>query len=77
VLIVDAGGGTIDLSAYSCASGSADSFEEIAPPQCELARNFGSPLFLMFIVAGHFNGSIFVTFNARAYLEGEASRYVF
>ena len=37
VLIVDAGGGTIDLSAYSCASGSADSFEEIGPPQCELA----------------------------------------
>lgn len=55
VLIVDAGGGTIDLSAYSCASGSADSFEEIAPPQC------------------HFNGSIFVTFNARAYLEAHLS----
>ena len=31
----------------------------------------------MFIVAGHFKGSIFVTFNARAYLEGKASRYLF
>ncbi|EDR07866.1 uncharacterized protein LACBIDRAFT_298123 [Laccaria bicolor S238N-H82] len=51
VLIVDAGGGTIDLSAYGCASGSADTFQEIAPPQC------------------HFKGSIFVTFNARTYLD--------
>ncbi|KAF6743411.1 hypothetical protein DFP72DRAFT_933565 [Ephemerocybe angulata] len=50
VLIVDAGGGTVDLSAYARAK-SEDWFEEIATPQC------------------HFQGSIFVTFNARAFLE--------
>ncbi|KAG2006022.1 hypothetical protein CC2G_002380 [Coprinopsis cinerea AmutBmut pab1-1] len=53
VIIVDAGGGTIDLSAY-CRVGSSNSldvFEEIAVPQC------------------HLNGSLTVTLNARDYLE--------
>ncbi|RXW25730.1 hypothetical protein EST38_g170 [Candolleomyces aberdarensis] len=50
VMIVDAGGGTVDMSAYARAK-SEDWFEEIAAPQC------------------HFQGSIFVTFNARAFLE--------
>lgn len=52
VLIVDAGGGTVDMSAYAKA-GKEEWFEEVATPQC------------------HFQGSIFVTFNARAFLEGE------
>ncbi|TFK20828.1 hypothetical protein FA15DRAFT_707733 [Coprinopsis marcescibilis] len=51
VLIVDAGGGTVDMSAYARAD-TEDWFEEIAAPQC------------------HFQGSIFVTFNARNFLEG-------
>lgn len=34
VIIVDAGGGTIDLSAYRMTS-PPNSFEEIAPPECE------------------------------------------
>lgn len=35
-MIVDAGGGTIDLSAYSVtgSTGSTVSFEEIAPTEC-------------------------------------------
>ncbi|KAF8885937.1 hypothetical protein BD779DRAFT_1471329 [Infundibulicybe gibba] len=57
VLIVDAGGGTIDLSAYSGESSSQ--FEEVAPAQC------------------HLIGSIFVTQNACAFIEGllEDSKY--
>ena len=35
ILIVDAGGGTIDISAYRQTSQDAKSFEEMAPPQCE------------------------------------------
>lgn len=36
VVIVDAGGGTLDISAYSKSSnGVTDSFEEISAPQCE------------------------------------------
>jgi len=36
ILIVDAGGGTIDISAYKKVSPKDPSFEEIAPPQCVL-----------------------------------------
>lgn len=51
VVIVDAGGGTVDLSAYSQVSPSTEtSFIEIAPPEC------------------HFQGSIFVTRRARAFI---------
>lgn len=35
VVIVDAGGGTIDISSYSKSTGAGkDTFEEIAAPQC-------------------------------------------
>jgi cell division ATPase FtsA len=34
ILIVDAGGGTIDVSAYKKTSLFSKSYEEIAPPQC-------------------------------------------
>ncbi|GLB37967.1 putative ATP binding [Lyophyllum shimeji] len=51
ILIVDAGGGTIDISAYGQTSTSAGlSFQEVAPAQC------------------YFEGSIFVTNYARAFL---------
>ena len=33
IIIVDAGGGTVDLSAY-CRTTSPNSFEEIAPSEC-------------------------------------------
>ncbi|KAF7982970.1 hypothetical protein HWV62_24558 [Athelia sp. TMB] len=43
IIIVDAGGGTIDLSAYSV-TGASGSFGEIAPTESKLANSkFGSP----------------------------------
>ncbi|KAJ2917220.1 hypothetical protein MD484_g3186, partial [Candolleomyces efflorescens] len=54
IAIVDAGGGTIDISAYSRYSGGAGeptTFKEVAPPQC------------------HFQGSVFVSIHARMFLE--------
>ncbi|EAU92333.2 hypothetical protein CC1G_00552 [Coprinopsis cinerea okayama7 len=54
VAIVDAGGGTIDMSAYSrygVGGEEAKTFKEIAPPQC------------------HFQGSVFVSIHARVFLE--------
>ncbi|KAK0471593.1 hypothetical protein IW261DRAFT_1571885 [Armillaria novae-zelandiae] len=55
VVIVDAGGGTVDISTYSsvqsAGGGAQRSFEEITGPQC------------------HFTGSVFVTKNARKHLE--------
>ncbi|TEB37919.1 hypothetical protein FA13DRAFT_1785787 [Coprinellus micaceus] len=57
VVIVDAGGGTVDISAYARSSATGDAkdskvklFEEIAPPQC------------------HFHGSVFVSLHARVFL---------
>ena len=44
VLIVDAGGGTVDISAYRKLSPMSPSYEEIAPPQC-----LGSPIPTSFI----------------------------
>jgi hypothetical protein len=41
VLIVDAGGGTVDLSAYSRTSETGTSFIEIAPPECSFEYNDG------------------------------------
>ncbi|CAA7260296.1 unnamed protein product [Cyclocybe aegerita] len=60
ILIVDAGGGTIDISAYKKTSASGHAYEEIAAPQC------------------YFYGSIFVTRNARDFLENllQGSRFV-
>ncbi|KAK0448954.1 uncharacterized protein EV420DRAFT_1566356 [Desarmillaria tabescens] len=55
VVIVDAGGGTVDISTYSSVQsvgrGTQRLFEEITTPQC------------------HFTGSVFVTKNARKHLE--------
>ncbi|KAF5317094.1 hypothetical protein D9611_003520 [Ephemerocybe angulata] len=53
VVVVDAGGGTVDISAYGRTQngGRETTFEEIAPPQC------------------HFHGSVFVTIHAGVYLE--------
>ncbi|KAK0209591.1 hypothetical protein IW262DRAFT_1468853 [Armillaria fumosa] len=56
VVIVDAGGGTVDISTYSSVQsaghGAQCSFEEITALQCQ------------------FTGSVFVTKNARKHLEG-------
>ncbi|KIM36856.1 hypothetical protein M413DRAFT_31259 [Hebeloma cylindrosporum] len=51
IIIVDAGGGTIDISTYKQKSNTSQAFEEIAAPQC------------------FFKGSIFVTSNAKDFLE--------
>jgi hypothetical protein len=59
VVIIDAGGGTIDLSAYSMKL-SPTSFEEIAPAECRSTFFF----FLLSLAEGHagrLQGSVFVT----------------
>ncbi|KAF9480734.1 hypothetical protein BDN70DRAFT_893887 [Pholiota conissans] len=56
VVIVDAGGGTIDISSYSKNTSSKQTFEEIAVPQ------------FFDIRSGHFYGSIFVSVYAHRFL---------
>jgi hypothetical protein len=38
VAIVDAGGGTVDISSYALSTNTSSIFEEIAPPQCQSDR---------------------------------------
>ncbi|KAF5317127.1 hypothetical protein D9611_003509 [Ephemerocybe angulata] len=62
VVIVDAGGGTVDVSAYAKSPGTvgdAKVFEEIAPPQC------------------HFHGSVFVSLHARVFISNLLSESEF
>ena len=70
VVIVDAGGGTIDISSYSKNVGEAKHrFEEVASPQC----NYVFPQLLFSkthsLLTGFFHGSVFVTVHARSFLE--------
>lgn len=67
-MIVDAGGGTIDVSSYSKSSrGAKEAFEEVAAPQCKHQLN--SSLSKLTLGLGHFHGSVFVTIHAKLFLE--------
>jgi hypothetical protein len=71
LIIVDAGGGTIDISTYARTADAVSGywFEELSAPQCAS--------FVIFLdqniryMPGHFTGSIFVTSEARKFLSGK------
>lgn len=79
VVIVDAGGGTIDISTYSRRrkhpSDAGIHFEEIAAPQCEYPYDPPWSLFCVNvstdITIGYFFGSVFVSTNARQFLQSK------
>ncbi|PBK82157.1 hypothetical protein ARMGADRAFT_1171031 [Armillaria gallica] len=63
VIIIDAGGGTVDISTYTCVSAKdgdqAQAFKEVAAPQC------------------NFTCSMFVTRRAKAFLDAKLKRTKF
>ena len=67
-MIVDAGGGTVDLSAYFMTLSPA-SFEEIAPAECESKIVVPQPEMNLSHYSGRLQGSVFVSRRARAFLE--------
>jgi hypothetical protein len=71
-MIVDAGGGTIDLSAYFMTF-SPPSFEEIAPAECESKVLVLQPDINQSHYPGRLQGSIFVSRRARAFLESKSA----
>ena len=80
VTIVDAGGGTIDVSSYSKKSKATKekTFEEVAPPQCTVTFTFWSRPFLhRLLLLGHYHGSAFVSIHARLFLESMYPFYQF
>jgi len=79
IVIVDAGGGTIDVSTYKKNSTEKSrDFQEISVPQCLLPPIYlGHPsvnlkIFLI-IDLGYFQGSLFVNFRATDFLKGSSS----
>ena len=66
-MIVDAGGGTVDISSYS--RNQKENFEEIATSQCSLVFINLKIANLRSFITGHFHGSVFVTIYARQFLE--------
>ena len=72
VVIIDAGGGTIDLSAYSVKLSPPREFKEIAPAECKAFSFSGSILgsFSHVVPIGRLQGSVFVTQRAHTFLNG-------
>ena len=73
MVIVDAGGGTVDISSYR--RNDKEEFEEIAAPQCSFVINTLKIADLHYI-PGHFHGSVFVTIYARRFLESMSLPYL-
>ena len=69
VIIIDAGGGTVDLSAYSMKL-SPTSFKEIAPAECKstMCSEYSNRVRTM--VIGRLQGSVFITYRAHSFLRG-------
>lgn len=76
-MVIDAGGGTIDISTYKQAGGSKGekkgSFEEYSIPRCKLFSllPLHDSYVHMCLFTGSLNGSVFVTARARSFLNGK------
>ena len=77
MVIVDAGGGTVDISSYS--RNVRGGFEEIAAPQCSFffLNTFVKLPLTIYEYKGYFHGSVFVTLNAKRFLEGASSSFAY
>lgn len=68
-MVIDAGGGTVDLSTYTIATCTPLCVEEVSTPGCEL----GNPSVILRLTlssAGILQGSTRVNARARSFLEG-------
>ena len=68
VVIIDAGGGTLDLSMYSMKF-DPTSFEEIAPAECTPYSLWNGRHVFSFLSPGRLQGSVFVTRRAKGLLK--------
>lgn len=71
--IIDAGGGTLDVSTYARKMSSNDEYEEITAAQCELTVHSSPEWINLTAFVAYFKGSIFVTRAAERYLDGTPS----
>jgi hypothetical protein len=69
VFVIDAGGGTIDISSYNVTSTSPLEVEEFHEPKCNVLSC--NPHILTDREIGSYEGGDVVTSNVREYVEGE------
>jgi hypothetical protein len=69
-MVVDCGGGTIDVSSYSRES--SGSFKETTAPECSSEITARSRFLANLVTPGLFQGAVFVTRRARDYFTREA-----
>ena len=69
VLIIDAGGGTIDISTYKVLNDEPLQVEELYEPECEFGRLQWQIFRLRVLILGLLQGGEFVTARARAMVQ--------
>ena len=69
VVIIDAGGGTIDISVYSVVSSPTVTVKEIAPAECKFLYYLLGAHKSNTILLGRLQGSVFVTLRAEQFLQ--------
>ena len=71
VLIIDAGGGTIDISTYAILNNRPLQVEELCEPECGSDESQSQILCLKALILGLVQGGEFVTVRAREMIQGE------
>jgi hypothetical protein len=69
-MIIDAGGGTVDISTYTFTSAMPIKVKEIAIPACK-CRHSIDILFILTTVLGVFEGSVIVRQRAENHIRGK------
>jgi hypothetical protein len=74
-MIIDAGGGTVDISTYTFTSATPIKVKEIAIPACKCLHSLDVP-FNLAIVPGVFEGSVIVRQRAENHIRGKNSKFL-
>ena len=69
VAIIDAGGGTVDMSLYSMTFAPSVSVKEIAPAECKCLKYLLRVQDSQYVLLGRLQGSVFVTLRAQQFLQ--------
>jgi hypothetical protein len=73
-MIIDAGGGTVDISTYTFTSAAPIKVKEIAIPDC-MCPHFWDVQFNFAIVLGVFEGSVIVRQRAENHIRGKDPKF--
>ena len=72
-MIIDAGGGTVDLSSYTITSTTPIEIAEIAAPDCTYTLSTSFLIQALIVASGIFEGSVIVRHRAENYIRRKIS----